>query len=274
MIPAETQYKTHNSELLAIVEAFKTWRYYLEGCKHKIFIFTDYNNFCRFMDTKSLSFRQVRWAQKLSRYHFHINYYQGKANTAADALLRFPQRSQDEKEELQIENSWIFYHLQNSLTSASLASLSSRPSYLHQVLICGTYVLPQLREFWDSLQNKLLDKGLYTASIGGMRLRLHKLGRRRASLEAEGQQAARPARLGGYQRRATIPRPLLCPGNHLNGAHQQAPWRPTSRPFWNWENTRTFFLEILLSNAPPWHWRLREGMQYMPGLKSSPAQAL
>ena len=33
MIPAETQYKTYNAELLAIVEAFKTWRHYLKSCK-------------------------------------------------------------------------------------------------------------------------------------------------------------------------------------------------------------------------------------------------
>ena len=31
MIPAETRYKTHDGELLAIVEAFKTWKHYLEG---------------------------------------------------------------------------------------------------------------------------------------------------------------------------------------------------------------------------------------------------
>ena len=30
MIPAETRYETHDSELLAIVEAFKTWKHYLE----------------------------------------------------------------------------------------------------------------------------------------------------------------------------------------------------------------------------------------------------
>ena len=66
MIPAETYYEIYNSELLAIVEAFKTWRHYLEGCKHEVFVFTDYYNLRRFMDTKSLSSRQVRWAQELS----------------------------------------------------------------------------------------------------------------------------------------------------------------------------------------------------------------
>ena len=62
MIPAETQYKTYNTELLAIIEAFKTWRYYLEGCKHEVLVLTNYNNLRRFMDTKSLSSRQARWA--------------------------------------------------------------------------------------------------------------------------------------------------------------------------------------------------------------------
>ena len=60
MIPAETRYETHDSELLAIVEVFKTWRHYLEGSQHEVLILTDYNNFRRFMDTKSLSSRQVR----------------------------------------------------------------------------------------------------------------------------------------------------------------------------------------------------------------------
>ena len=57
MIPPKTRYKTHNSELLAIVEAFKTWQYYLEGCKYKVLVLTDHNNLRQFMDTKSLSFR-------------------------------------------------------------------------------------------------------------------------------------------------------------------------------------------------------------------------
>ena len=60
IILAETRYKTHNAKLLAIVEAFKTWRHYLEGCKYEILILTNHNNLRWFMDTKSLSSRQVR----------------------------------------------------------------------------------------------------------------------------------------------------------------------------------------------------------------------
>ena len=54
---------------------------------------TDNNNLRQFIDIKSLSSKQVHWAQKLSRYHFRIDYRQSKANGAADALFRFPQKS-------------------------------------------------------------------------------------------------------------------------------------------------------------------------------------
>ncbi len=105
------------------------------------------------MDTKNLSSRQVRWAQELSRYHFRIDYRQGKANAAADALSHFPQRSQAEEKTLRDENSQILHRLQTSLTKANIASLSllghqaADLSPLHQVLICETDVLPQLCQF-------------------------------------------------------------------------------------------------------------------------------
>ena len=130
IIPAETRYEIHDGKLLAIVKAFKTWRHYLEDCKHKVLVFTDYNNLYRFMDTKSLSSRQVHWAQELSQYYFRIDYRQDKANATADALSRFPQRSQDEEDELWAENGQIFHCLQNSLTNASLAGLSLPSSLL------------------------------------------------------------------------------------------------------------------------------------------------
>ena len=62
MIPAKTRYKTHNKELLAIVEALKTWGHYLEGSNYEVLVLTDHNNLRQFMDTKSLSSSQIRWA--------------------------------------------------------------------------------------------------------------------------------------------------------------------------------------------------------------------
>ena len=55
MISVETRYETHKDELLAIVEAFKTWKHYLKGYKHEVLVLTNHNNLCQFMDTKSLS---------------------------------------------------------------------------------------------------------------------------------------------------------------------------------------------------------------------------
>ena len=100
MIPAKTWYKTYNRELLAIVKAFKIWRHYLKGCKHKVLMLTDHNNLCRFMDTKSLSFCYIWWAQELSWYHFQKDNRQGKANMAADTLSWLSQWHNKEKAKL------------------------------------------------------------------------------------------------------------------------------------------------------------------------------
>ncbi len=154
MIPAKTRYETHNGELLAIVEACKTWKHYLEGCKHKVPVLTDHNNLQRFMDTKSLSSRQVRWAQELSRYHFWIDYRQSKANGAADALSRYPQRSAEEEETLRAENTKILHRLQSLLARVSGLNMGNKQqvlSPLHQVFICKTVVLPQLCQFWNTI---------------------------------------------------------------------------------------------------------------------------
>ena len=61
------------------------------------------------MDTKSRSSKQVLWAQELSKYHFQIDYWQGKANGVADALSRYLQQNAEEKETFQAENTKILY---------------------------------------------------------------------------------------------------------------------------------------------------------------------
>ena len=150
------------------------------------------------MDKKSLSSRQVWWIQELFWCHFQIDYCQGKANAAVDALLKFFQKSQNKKNELQAENGRIFHHLQNSLTNASLAGLSFSsffPSHLHKVLICGIYVLPQLWQFWNSLQKELAQEKPYV--VGDMKLQI--VGQGEASLKAEGWSAAWLAGLERHQ---------------------------------------------------------------------------
>ena len=111
MIPAETWYKTYDNEFLTILEMFKTCWHYFKSCKHEYLVLTHYNNLCQFIDIKSLSSRQVHWAQKLSCYHFQINYHQGKVNKAANTLSQYLQQSAEEKKIIRAKNIKIFYRL-------------------------------------------------------------------------------------------------------------------------------------------------------------------
>jgi len=53
----ELNYNVHNKELLAIFEAFKIWRHYLEGSASPIDIVTDHKNLEYFSTTKILTCR-------------------------------------------------------------------------------------------------------------------------------------------------------------------------------------------------------------------------
>ncbi len=124
MIPVKTWYEIYDGKLLAIVEVFKTWKYYFEGCKHKVFVLIDHNNLQHFINAKSLSSKQVWWAQKLSKYHFRIDYQQGKANGATDALSRYLQRNAEEEKTLRAEITKILHRVQSSLVRVSGLSVS------------------------------------------------------------------------------------------------------------------------------------------------------
>ena len=84
----ELNYEIHDKELLAIVDAFKHWRVYLEGPRHQVTVFIDHKNLIYFTTTKVLNRRQVRWSEELSAYNFKIHYRKGTENTRADALSR------------------------------------------------------------------------------------------------------------------------------------------------------------------------------------------
>ena len=88
MIFAKCNYETHNKELLIIVQTFKHWRHYFEKTQHEMLIFLDHKNFNRFMTTIQLSFKQIRWAQKLSRYHFVIDYRFDVKNSTNELFKR------------------------------------------------------------------------------------------------------------------------------------------------------------------------------------------
>jgi transposase InsO family protein len=100
MSPAECNYTIHDKELLAIIRAFEAWRAELESLKRPAKVYSDHQALTFFMTKRSLSARQARWAELLSRYHFMITYRSGKQNQRADALTR---REEDVKSQNQVK---------------------------------------------------------------------------------------------------------------------------------------------------------------------------
>ncbi|KAF4539175.1 Reverse transcriptase domain protein [Lasiodiplodia theobromae] len=89
LVGPEVNYPTHDKELLAIVESFRTWRHYLAYAPVATRVLSDHKNLEYFMTAKSLSPRQARYAEDLAQYDFEIEYKPGSGNPA-DPLLRRP----------------------------------------------------------------------------------------------------------------------------------------------------------------------------------------
>jgi RNase H-like domain found in reverse transcriptase/Reverse transcriptase (RNA-dependent DNA polymerase) len=86
----ELNYNTHDKELMAIYEAFKTWWHYLEGTKVLIDVVMDHKNLEYFCTTWILSRRQARWSTFLSRFNMVIRFCPGCLGTKPNALTRQP----------------------------------------------------------------------------------------------------------------------------------------------------------------------------------------
>ena len=97
LTPAEKNYGTGDSEMLAIVEAFREWRHYLESPAFTVRVLCDHENLQSFMTTKVLNRRQARWAEFLASFDFGIVYRKGKENPA-DGPSRRPDYNVAEEE--------------------------------------------------------------------------------------------------------------------------------------------------------------------------------
>ena len=88
--PAERNYHTSDREFLAIINALKEWRHYLEGSSHPLIIWSDHKNLTRWREPQQLNRRQARWMLYMTRFNYQIKHLPGAKNTLADALSRRP----------------------------------------------------------------------------------------------------------------------------------------------------------------------------------------
>jgi hypothetical protein len=88
LTPPELNYNTHDKELLAIHEAFRTWRHYLEGLSKPIDIVTDHKNLEYFATTKLLSRHQACWLEFLHQFNIIIRFHPRKLGAKPDSLIR------------------------------------------------------------------------------------------------------------------------------------------------------------------------------------------
>ena len=146
MISTKCNYEIHDKKFLIIIFAFKQWRHYFERTREEVLVLTNHRNFSRFMSTTKLSFRQVRWVQKLSRYNFVIDYRFDNKNFANDLSRRSDHMTIIEKK---IENNrQMLIRLRESLQTNSV-----------EFRICVNEVQVALLEFDEkiSFANDLLE---------------------------------------------------------------------------------------------------------------------
>src|SRR5258707_7577171 len=86
----EWNYDTHDKELLAIYEAFKSWHHYLEGSAKTIDMVMDHKNLEYFTTTKKLTRWQARWSEFLSQFNLSIRFRPGRLGAKPDTLTRRP----------------------------------------------------------------------------------------------------------------------------------------------------------------------------------------
>ena len=132
MSPAELNYDIYDKELLAIVDAFKSWRPYLEGSHHKVTVYSDHRNLEYFKTARILTRRQARWSLILNSQDYDLIHRPGKQSTKPDAFTRRPDYTSGTKASQQLPEVLI-----KPINLSALETLQSPTSDIAQRIKTG-----------------------------------------------------------------------------------------------------------------------------------------
>jgi hypothetical protein len=76
--------------MLAVIQARKEWRHFLEGAKHPLEIWMDHKNLEYFQTAWKLNQRQAQWSLFLFRFNFSLHDHPGRTIGKPDALSQCP----------------------------------------------------------------------------------------------------------------------------------------------------------------------------------------
>ena len=88
---AQSNYVTHEQELLALEDLLKSYEHWLLG--RKFIVITDSEPMLSLLKQKSLSPRQMRTVMFISKFDIEFRHVEGKKNIIADLLSRIAERS-------------------------------------------------------------------------------------------------------------------------------------------------------------------------------------
>ena len=107
--PAETRYPTVEKELLAVIYALKKLRKYL--LDREFVLFCDNTAVCYLFNKNEPSQRLQRWVMCTQEFQFKVVHLPSTKNSVADALSRFPPKTNDEDEDGEDCIDALFDHL-------------------------------------------------------------------------------------------------------------------------------------------------------------------
>jgi RNase H-like domain found in reverse transcriptase/Reverse transcriptase (RNA-dependent DNA polymerase) len=90
LMKEQRNYDAGDRELLAIIQALKEWRHYIQASGHATIVLSNHDNYQHFKLPQTIGQWMARWTLYLSKFDIKLVHIPGKKNIHADSLSRRP----------------------------------------------------------------------------------------------------------------------------------------------------------------------------------------